>query len=550
MLFSTRSHSVDSLISSLLPIRYILLSMTDTFALFATSTWFITPPPSNEPKQKNKQQQQKQQQQQTTTTTTTTKSTKNRGEPGLYPSTSEHGTISTPNLDAFGQSGMVFDQAYAGYTVCAPSRTTLMTGYHSGHFTKYGLPGTSFPVGGGPHNVTTIAQMMQGAGYFTGASGKTAPLDEPNQQGFDIFFGQKDQAACHNMYPEVIDNGLAGGNKPSVVQQLPLNAKNKSRALCMANPQLYNYSIDMFQHYGLAFLEQATKQPKPFFLYLSFTVPHAGGYGHNAESGNPVPTDLQYAKESSWPDVEKDHAAVITYLDAYVGAVVRKLDDMGVSDKTIVFFASDNGAHKEGGHSPFFFNSTGGLRGQKRSIFEGGVRSPSMVRWPGTVPANTRSQFQWAFWDVMPTLAQLAGVDVPNPDIDGISILPTLLGQKQPPKEYIFHTWNGLGAPFPPPASPSSSSSNEEAFAVVTKPPHKGSGYGIRQGKWKGAVDHCASTAPGANQVPSMDDVMLLFDLDNDPFETTDLSKKYPQQVKALKQLAMSKDVSCQCFQC
>merc|ERR1719188_887319 len=143
----------------------------------------------------------------------------------------------------------------------------------------------------------------------------------------------------------------------------------------------------------MKWLEKEAKGQDPFFLYLSFTIPHAGGWGDapaTPEQGAPVPSDLQYADES-WPDVEKDHAAVITYLDGKVGDLMYRLKKLGVDDNTIVFFATDNGAHLEGGHSHLFFNSTGGLKGHKRSMFEGGTRSPTMVRWPGKIASGQTS---------------------------------------------------------------------------------------------------------------------------------------------------------------
>eukprot|EP01059_Diplonema_ambulator_P018960 TRINITY_DN3167_c1_g1_i1.p1 TRINITY_DN3167_c1_g1~~TRINITY_DN3167_c1_g1_i1.p1 ORF type:complete len:480 (+),score=149.13 TRINITY_DN3167_c1_g1_i1:58-1497(+) len=451
------------------------------------------------------------------------------GEVGLYPAGSIHGRIATPNLDTFGKEGMVFTNAYAGYTVCAPSRTTLFTGRHSGNFKKYGYPGTTLPV---DMNVTTTAHLLQKAGYATVAVGKIAPLVAPIQQGFDHFIGQIDQTDAHNMYPVVIDAQTTGA--PFHVE-LPLNNKTKNRSLCMAHPSEYNYTIDVFQDNGIMYLEQLAKGGKPFFLYLSFTVPHAGGWTDTgAEQGAPVPTDLQYAPQiGNWPDVEVDHAAVITYMDKYVGDVMAKLKALNIDDDTIVFFASDNGAHLEGGHSYKFFNSTGGLNGHKRSLYEGGVRSPTMVRWPGKVPPST-SDFQWAFWDVMPTLNELAQGspnDLPA-DIDGVSIVPTLMGQSQDAHEYVYFTWDGAGQVLHTP----------EMWKGSTA-----SGYGVRSGKWKGVVPYCNDTA---KQQPSMNDAMQLYDLDADPFETTDVSSANPNEVEALKKLVISKDLTCNCYQC
>mmetsp|Transcript_64912 Transcript_64912/g.152677 ORF Transcript_64912/g.152677 Transcript_64912/m.152677 type:complete len:485 (+) Transcript_64912:28-1482(+) len=438
------------------------------------------------------------------------------GEVGLYPANSSHGRISTPNLDQFGREGIVFRQAYAGYTVCAPSRTAFFTGRHSGSFDKHGLDGESLPPS---QNFTTLPDLLLKAGYKTGAFGKVAPLTSPLQQGFQTFVGQVDQARCHNMYPKNIDAGL------STVMQLSGNLQKKSRALCMQDPAAYNYTIDVFHDYGMAWLEEVAHSG-PFFLYMSYTIPHAGGWSDaplNLESGNPVPSDLQYANKE-WPDVEKDHAAVITYLDRKVGNLLEKLKELGVDNQTLVFFASDNGAHMEGGHKPAFFDSTGGLRGHKRSMFEGGVRSPTMARWPGGISGSRVSDFAWAFWDVLPTLAELTGTST-EPGLDGISILPELLGLPQKEHEYLYFTWIGLG----------------------TETDDSGPGYTVRRGRWKGIVAHCSDKQKWQ---PSLTDQMQLFDLLEDPLESEDVADAKPEVVLQIKNLVMSKGLSCMCYQC
>ena len=371
------------------------------------------------------------------------------GEVGAYPAGSSHGRLSTPNLDKFASSGMRFTDAYAGYTVCAPSRTTLMTGFHSGHFTQQGLSGTDIPP---TSKLQLLPALLKSAGYVTAAIGKVAPLTNPTEQGFDYFIGQVDQGYCHNMYPRFIDEGNATRNINLTLNwAIPADATT-ARAACMANPQDFNYTVDITSQQALGWLlahvaanNASSGVAKPFFLYQAYTVPHAGGWGHaptDPESGAPVPSDGQYAPQTGWPDVERDHAAVVSYLDARVGEMLGALDALRLAPSTLVAFASDNGAHLEGGHSQLFFNSTGGLSGHKRSLFEGGVRSPTMVRWPGTVAAGAVSPFRWAFWDVLPTFAELAGVAAPA-GLDGVSIVPTLLGEAQPPKEYLYFTWPG-----------------------------------------------------------------------------------------------------------
>lgn len=435
------------------------------------------------------------------------------GEVGLYPSSSPHGRIATPNLDRFGTEGIQFTHAYAGYTVCAPSRTTLFTGRHSGQFVKHGYSGQDLSPS---QKVTTLANVLQDAGYATGAFGKTAPLDSPQEMGFDDFFGQIDQAECHNMYPRQIDEGLGRNNV-----NLSLNWKEKDRELCMANPEEYNYTIDAFHAAGMAWLESAAAGSKPFFLYMSYTVPHAGGWTDapdNKEQGNPVPSDLQY-DDASWPDVERDHAAVITYLDAKVGDLMERLQALHVDENTLMIFASDNGAHVEGGHKKQFFDSTGGLQGNKRSQYEGGYRSPTMARWPAKIQAGRVSAFPWAFWDALPTIAELAEAKAPD-DLDGISIVAELTGSgKQADHEYLYWTW-GHG---------------------------ENTGYSVRVGNWKGIVKVCADTD---NLRPSDDDDMLIFDVVNDPAETDDKSAERADIVAQFKALVQSKDLTCKCYQC
>lgn len=311
----------------------------------------------------------------------------------------------------------------------------------------------------------------------------------------------------------------------------------------MAQPSHFNYTTDAFHDAGMSWLEEVSKGNKPFFMYLSFTVPHAGGWDDwpkAEEQGNPVPTDFHYT-DSSWPEVERDHAAVITYLDNKVGDLMSRLSALGVDSNTLVIFASDNGAHIEGGHKKEFFNSTGGLRGNKRSLYEGGYRSPTMARWPGVISAGRISTFPWAFWDVMPTLAELADTSAPK-GLDGISIVPELKGEKQPDHEYLFWTWRSLTI--------ADSWSWEERKArrmeEYVDMGQQAMGYSVRVGDFKGVVKACdpKTLKPGKN------DEIEIYDVVNDPFETTDIAAKHSDVATHLKELVVSKDLTCQCWQC
>lgn len=346
----------------------------------------------------------------------------------------------------------------------------------------------------------------------------------------------------------------------NVSVSLPLNQKPKSRAQCMARPQGYNYTTDMFADAAVAWLHgRAARQEaaeaaafRPFFAYVSFTVPHAGGWGsapQAPEQGQPVPSDLMYANQSAWPNVERDHAASTSYLDARIGDLLAALKATGVEATTAVFFASDNGAHNEGGHDVRFFNSTGGLRGFKRSYYEGGVRSPSLVRWPAVTPAGTSSPTPWAFWDVLPTLLEIAGVTPPpNATLDGRSIVPALRGQPMEPPVYLYWTWRGeVDADGAPPADGS------EPLGAVggrARPGYAARVWLSTWGAWKVVVHACAS----ASLTPSMEDVMELYNLTADPFETDDVAARGagPKITAAAKQLLMRQrpPLSCVCYQC
>eukprot|EP00940_MAST-03C_sp_MAST-3C-sp2_P002291 g2291.t1 len=446
------------------------------------------------------------------------------GEIETFPAGSAHGRIATPRLAQLAAQGMQFRQAYAGYTVCAPSRTTLFTGRHSGMFPKYNLSGTSL----NPGEATTLSEILKRANYTTGLFGKSAPLNDPLSQGFDAFIGQIDQSKCHNMYPRAIDQGHGQGNL-----KLPLNDKTRSRKLCMETPDAFNYTTDIFMESAINWLDTLDSET-PFFLYLSFTVPHAGGWSDiDLEEGAPVPTDLQYANRTTWPNVEKDHAAAVTYMDRCVGGILDTLRKNNFENDTIVFVASDNGAHLEGGHDVHFFNSTGGLRGHKRSMYEGGHRSPTLVRWPGHTPMGSISDAQWSFWDVMPTLAELANVSAKElPEgLSGRSIVKLLEGETIPEPSYLYFTgasgWAGGES------------------AVVADPEASTTAYAVRSGNWKGVVAKCESG------VPREDDAMELYDLSSDPFETTDIAEDHQDVVSALKKTILSEEgISCRCFQC
>jgi arylsulfatase A-like enzyme len=329
--------------------------------------------------------------------------------------------IKTPNLDRMAAQGMLFKQAYAGSTVCAPSRCALMTGKHTGHATIRG--NKTVPLGA---RDVTIAALLKAAGYVTGLIGKWG-LGEPGttgiptRQGFDTFFGYLNQVHAHNYYPDYLWRNEAKVALPNVVQKGVAVKK-------------VVYAPDLFTEQALQFLEK--NKGHPFFLYLAYITPHANNEA--GKEGMEVPSDEPYSREP-WPQAQKNHAAMITRMDRDIGRLFDKLRELGLDDDTIVFFSSDNGPHQEGGGDPFFFRSAGPLRGFKRSLHDGGVRVPMMVRWPGKVPAGKQSDLVWAFWDFLATACDLAGLAAPA-GLDGVSVAPTLLAEG-PQKQHDFLYW-------------------------------------------------------------------------------------------------------------
>jgi arylsulfatase A-like enzyme len=322
--------------------------------------------------------------------------------------------IRTPNIDRMAAQGMRFTQCYAGCTVCAPSRCSLMTGLHTGHCTIRGNANVPLRA-----QDRTVAEVLKEGGYATALIGKWGlgeanSTGAPNKKGFDYFFGFLNQSYAHNYYPDFL---WRDGKKVPLEDnvQSPIRGVAAKRA---------EYAPDLFAQEALSFVDE--HKDRPFFLYYADTIPHANNERTKAEgNGNAVP-DLGQYSDRDWPAPEKSKAAMISHLDANVGKLLAKLKELKLDQDTIVFFTSDNGPHKEGGNDPRFFNSSGGLRGIKRDLYEGGIREPMIVRWRGHVQAGAVSDLPWAFWDVLPTCAELTGTKPPE-GIDGISVAPTLL---------------------------------------------------------------------------------------------------------------------------
>lgn len=345
--------------------------------------------------------------------------------------------IETPNLDRMAAEGMRFTDFYAGSTVCAPSRCVLMTGYHTGHCVIRGNSRQDLQ----PSDVT-VAEVLKSAGYTCGLIGKwglgtEGGVGAPNKQGFDFFYGYLDQHHAHNHYPaflmrnegrEQLENAVPGGG------MFGSGVATKK----------VQYSQDLFLAEALKFID--AHKAGPFFLYLALTTPHANNEAK--DKGMEVP-DFGIYQDKDWPAPQKGHAAMISHLDAGVGKVLARLKELGIDDRTLVFLSSDNGPHREGGNDPAFNDSNGPLRGIKRDLTDGGIRVPTIARWPGQVQAGAVSDFVGGFQDILPTLAELSGAERRQwpADIDGLSLVPTLLGRgEQTQHDHLYWVFYEAGA--------------------------------------------------------------------------------------------------------
>jgi arylsulfatase A-like enzyme len=336
--------------------------------------------------------------------------------------------IQTPHLDRLAAEGMRFPQFYAGNTVCAPSRSVLMTGKHMGHTTVRGnAGGRNMAAQTLRADDVTVARVLQQAGYATGLVGKWGlgeadSAGQPLKQGFDTYFGYLNQTHAHNHYPSYLWRN--GEKVPLPNDLVPVGSAegagySKQRAV---------YAGDLFAQEAQAFVEK--NQAKPFFLFYSVVTPHANNErSRELGDGNEVPDFGPYA-DKPWPDAHKAHAAMVTRLDRDVGALLALLKRLGLDERTLVMFSSDNGPHREGGpnYDPAFFTPSGPFSGMKRSLTDGGIRVPFIARWPGKIKAGAVSDHVGYFGDMMATWSELAG-GKPPAQVDSLSLVPTLLGR-------------------------------------------------------------------------------------------------------------------------
>ncbi len=363
------------------------------------------------------------------------------GDLGCYGQTK----IKTPHLDRLATEGMRFTDFYCGCAVCAPSRCTLMTGKHLGHATvrdnMQRKPGEE-----GQHRMepgtVTVARLLQQAGYATAIVGKWG-LGMPEEQssplefGFDHHYGYLCQGMAHTFYPPYLwrDNQkeLLAGNPPYTYGQK-----------AVIEPSGKTYSQDLLTEDALRWVQD--HRDRPFFLYLALTAPHLSLQ---------VPDDSLAEYRGKWPETpltnsthyanhptpRAAYAAMITRMDRDIGRLLALLKELKLDEQTLVMFASDNGAvFPLAGTDPEFFRSNGDLRGYKQDLYEGGIRTPFLARWPGTIPPKTTSKHLGGFWDLLPTCCELAGIDAPQ-ETDGYSLLPTFSGRPSDQRQHEFLYW-------------------------------------------------------------------------------------------------------------
>ena len=403
----------------------------------------------------------------------------------LGPFTTEE-KIKTPRLDQMAAQGMIFTSHYAGAPVCAPSRSVLMTGLHTGHTPIRGDKRGPGDKGDWPieDEVVTLGEVMKDAGYRTALVGKwglgiQGTTGHPNSQGFDHFFGYLDHGSAWYSFPRVL---FRNGDTVNVN---------------------HAYADSLFIEEAQRYISE--ESDKPFFLVVSLTAPHA----NNSNATMEVPDLGQYADKSEWTLANKRFAAKVTLMDTHVGQILDELSEEGISQNTLTIFTSDNGPHDEGEKSTSFFDGNGQFRDIKRSMYEGGIRVPMIAHWPGTITANSSSAHISAFQDYMPTFAKLGGGTIPT-DTGGISMHQTLLATgTQPTHEFLYWEFFGHWGGF------------KQAVRLGSK--------------WKGVRTFLSSETIELNDLE-----IELYDLENDIGEMKDVAAQHPDIVEKIVNLMQS----------
>ncbi|NRB47136.1 MAG: arylsulfatase [Saprospiraceae bacterium] len=408
----------------------------------------------------------------------------------------------TPHLDALARGGLMLTQHYAGTTVCAPSRSSLMTGLHTGHTPIRGNKRTP-PEGQQPlpSESITIAEKLKEGGYVTGAFGKWGlggPGSEgaPENQGFDTFFGYLCQTLAHNYYPYHLWNN----------QDKLMLAENEGK-------QEGIYAPNLIHEEALAFIE--ANKDTSFFLYYPSVIPHAELFAPSAymekHRGKYDPEKSYEGRDDgeryrrgpygSQPEGHAAFAAMVNLLDDQVGEISAQLEALGIAENTLIIFSSDNGPHLEAGADPDYFDSNGPMKGYKRDLYEGGIRVPTIAYWPSKVAPGSSSDHLSAFWDLYPTFCEVAGLSAES-DIDGLSFLPTLLGQEQTQHEYLYWEFH-----------------------------ERGGRQAVRKGKWK-AVKYDIFKNPQRS--------IELYDISTDIGEENDLAADHPEIVAEMAEIMVN----------
>ena len=414
--------------------------------------------------------------------------------------------IKTPHLSQLANEGMKFTQFYTGTAVCAPSRASFMTGQTTGETHIRGNREVREPIDGQAPilaGAPSVAQLFKQAGYRTSCFGKWGlgtPDSEGNplKQGFDTFFGYNSQFRAHRRYPAYLwhDNEKV---------MIPENGNYERQEV---------YAEDLIQQHILQYIGAQTTDT-PFFMWLTYTIPHAElvvpndsiyqqyqhlpkrpykGHDYSGITDKP----FGWAGYMSQPDTYGTYAAMVSRLDWYVGQIRKALKAKGLEDDTIIIFASDNGAHREGGADPKFFNSSAGLRGIKRDLYEGGIRTPYIVYWKDKIKAGSVSDHVGAFWDMMPTFAEITGQKLAATPHQ-VSFLPALLGKKQKAHKYLYWEFH-----------------------------EEGGKQAVRYKHWKGVR---------LNVNKDKEAPIELYDLRTDPAEQHNLAEQYPKVVKKIKKI-------------
>ena len=415
----------------------------------------------------------------------------------------------TPHIDQLAKEGLLFTQHYAGSTVCAPSRSSLLTGQHTGYTPIRG----NFEIKSGqmplPDSSYTLAELFKDNNYKTGIFGKWGlggieTEGNPLKQGFDEFFGYINQRLAHHYYPDYLWDNEA---KVSLEKNQGLNKGQ--------------YAPDLIHQKALAFIDK--NKEEPFFLFYPSIIPHAElfapeEYMNQFIGKYPEPKPFKGTDEGekykkgnygSQKHPRAAYAAMVTLLDDQVGELVQKVKNLGIEENTIFIFTSDNGPHLEGGNDAAFFNSNGQFRGHKRDLFEGGIRVPMIVKWPKQIPPNSRTNHASAFWDVLPTFADILN-DEKELTTNGISFLSTLINQPNKQKQHDYFYWEFH--------------ENNSKQAIL-------------KDNWKLVITQL-------DKEPKY----FLFNLENDIAEKINLASKYPEKVTELKELMNQSRIPSQQF--